>query len=151
MEKPQNRFHQGGASMPAKATPFTDPSEDNTAVVTERTSDTVNQVKDKVSDLGRTAADRIDDSRDAAAVGLERAASALHEKAESLPGGEKVSDFAHTAADKLNSTADYVREHDVRRMIGDVETIVKKNPGPSLLIAAALGFLVARAFSRNDS
>jgi ElaB/YqjD/DUF883 family membrane-anchored ribosome-binding protein len=136
--------------MPAKMTSFTEPSESKTATVSEKASDTINQAKDKVSDLGRAAADRIDDNRDAAASGLDRAASALHEKAESLPGGEKVTNFAHTAADKLNSTADYVREHDVRRMIGDVETIVKDNPGPSLLIAAALGFLVARAFSRND-
>ena len=61
-----------------------------------------------------------------------------------------ITNFAHATADKLNSTADNVRNHDVGRMIGDVETIVKDNPGPALLIAAALGFLVDRAFSRND-
>ena len=86
----------------------------------------------------------------AAAGGLEQAASALHDKAESLPGGEKVTGLAHATADKLSSTADYVREHDVNRMMADVETLVKNNPGPSLLAAAAIGFLVGRAFSSND-
>ena len=58
--------------------------------------------------------------------------------------------IAHATAEKISSTADYVREHDVKQMIGDVETLVKNNPGPSLLIAAVFGFLVARAFSNND-
>jgi hypothetical protein len=34
-------------------------------------------------------------------------------------------------------------------MLSDVEEIVKRNPGPSLLIAVALGFLIGRAF-RED-
>lgn len=113
-------------------------------------SSTATQVKDKVSEAGRTAADKIDEKRGAAAGGLEKAASALHEKAESLPGGEKVTSLAHATADKLSSTADYVRDHNVNRMMSDVETVVKNNPGPSLLVAAAVGFLVGRAFSSND-
>jgi hypothetical protein len=35
-------------------------------------------------------------------------------------------------------------------MIGDLETLVKKNPGPALLAAGVIGFLVGRAFSGND-
>lgn len=116
----------------------------------EKLSDTATQVKDKVSDLARTAAGKIDENRDATAGGLNKAAAALHENAESLPGGEKVANLAHATAEKLSSTADYVREHDVNRMMADVETLVKNNPGPSLLAAAVIGFLVGRAFSSND-
>ena len=136
--------------MPAKVTSFNEPAEGAASTVGEKISDTATQVKDKVANLGRTAADKIDENRDAAATGLEKAASALHEKADSLPGGEKVTSLAHATAEKLSSTADYVREHDVNKMMADVETLVKNNPGPSLLVAAALGFLVARAFSNND-
>ena len=136
--------------MPNKAMSFKDPVQDDSSTLGEKISDTATQVKDKVSDLGHTAADKIDENRDAAAGGLEKAASALHEKAASLPGGEKVSSLAHATAEKLSSTADYVRGHDVKRMMGDVETLVKNNPGPSLLAAVAVGFLVARAFARND-
>ena len=56
---------------------------------------------------------------------------------------------AHSAAEKLESTAGYIREHDVRAMLSDVGDMVKRNPGPSLLIAVAIGFLIGRAF-RED-
>jgi len=117
---------------------------------TENISETATQVKDRISDLGHKAAEKIDDSRDAAAGGLDTAATTLHEKAESLPGGEKVANVAHATAEKLTSTADYVREHDVSRMMSDVETLVKNNPAPSLLAAAAVGYLLGRAFTSND-
>jgi hypothetical protein len=35
-------------------------------------------------------------------------------------------------------------------MAADVEQLVKNNPGPSLVAAAVVGFLVGRAFSHND-
>ena len=122
----------------------------NKPTVGEKLSETAAQAKEKMADLGRTAADTIDENREAAASGLQKAASALHGKAESLPGGEKVSHLAHGAAEKLSSTAGYVREHDINRMMADVETLVKNNPGPSLLAAAVIGFLVGRAFSNNS-
>ena len=136
--------------MSNQSTSFSNPLADEPSTLGEQLSDTAAQVKDKVSDLGRTAVNTIDQNRDAAAGGLEKAASALHEKAESLPGGEKVSSLAHGAAEKLNSTAGYVREHNVNRMMADVETLVKNNPGPSILAAAVIGFLAGRAFSSND-
>jgi len=118
--------------------------------VGEKLSNTATQVKDKVSELGHAAKDKIDENRGAAASGLDKAAAALHGKADSIPGGENVTHFAHAAADKLSSTAEYVRGHDVNRMMSDVETLVKNNPGPSILVAAVIGFLVGRAFTSND-
>jgi ElaB/YqjD/DUF883 family membrane-anchored ribosome-binding protein len=116
----------------------------------DQLSGVASQAKEKISGMGRTAADKIDDNRDTVAGGLETAASSLHEKADSIPGGEKVTRIAHTAADKLSTTADYVRQHDVNSMMADVQELVKKNPGPALLVAAAAGYLVARAFSSRD-
>jgi ElaB/YqjD/DUF883 family membrane-anchored ribosome-binding protein len=107
------------------------------------------RVKEKTADLGHTAAEKLDDRRDTAASGLETAASAIHARADQLPGGETVSGLAHSAADKLTSTADYVRQNDVKDMLADLEQIVKKNPGPSLLAAAVVGFLVGRALSHD--
>jgi len=141
--------------MTNKSTTFpersTYPERSSDASLGDKISDTATQVKQKASDLGQMAADKIDNNRDAAATGLDKAASTLHEKAESLPGGEKVTSLAHATADKLSTTADYVRTHDVNRMMGDVETLVKNNPGPALLVAAAVGFLVARAFSSSSN
>jgi hypothetical protein len=39
----------------------------------------------------------------------------------------------------------YIRDHDVQAMIGDVENVVRRYPGRSLLIAAGVGFLLGRA------
>ena len=136
--------------MPIKTTTFPDRIADETSTLGDKISDTATQVKQKASDLGHMAADKIDDNREAAATGLDRVASAIHENADGLPGGEKVTSLAHATADKVSSTADYVRQHNVNRMMADVQTMVKNNPGPALLVAAALGFLVARAFSRGN-
>jgi hypothetical protein len=107
------------------------------------------RAKEKASDLGQTATDTIDSHRGTAASGLDTAASAIHARADQLPGGESVTGLAHSAADSLASTADYVRKNDVKDMLADVEQIVKKNPGPSLLAAVVVGFLVGRAFAHD--
>lgn len=107
------------------------------------------KTQEKATELGRGAAAKIDEKREPAAGALDNAAATLLEKAESLPGGETVASMAHTAAGKLTATADYVRQHDVKDMMRDVEEFVKSHPGQSLIAAAAVGFLVGRAF-RND-
>jgi ElaB/YqjD/DUF883 family membrane-anchored ribosome-binding protein len=122
---------------------------DTAQSVKDKVADAASTARQKVSDVGRQATDKIDEKRAPAADALQSAAATLHEKAEGLPGGETVKGVAHSAAEKLESTAGYIREHDVRAMLSDVEDIVKRNPGPSLLIAVAVGFLIGRAF-RED-
>jgi ElaB/YqjD/DUF883 family membrane-anchored ribosome-binding protein len=80
---------------------------------------------------------------------VETVASTIEERAESIPGGQKVKEVAQAAADRLSTTADYMRSHDARRMISDVETVVRNNPGPALVIAAVLGFMLGRTVVRN--
>jgi len=136
--------------MPNKAQSATNAASDKSWTVSDKLTDAAGEAKQKVSEFGRTAAKRVDESRSGAARGLEEAATLLDEKAESLPGGEKVTSLAHATADKLTSTADYVREHDVNQMMADVESVVKNNPGVSLLTAAVFGFLLGRAFTSRD-
>ena len=139
--------------MPAKAGTYTGDAgstlSDAAQNVKEKVSDAATAAKQKVSDAGRQATEQIDAKRGPAAEALESAASTIHEKAENLPGGETVKSVAHSAAEKLESTAGYIREHDVKAMLSDVEDMVRRNPGPSLLIAVAVGFLIGRAF-RED-
>ena len=118
--------------------------------VKDKITDAASEAKQKVSDLGRSAADKIDQNRESAASGLESAANTLRDKASSLPGGENVTALAQNAAEKLTNTADYVRTHDVNGMMSDLERLVKNNPGPSLVAAAAIGFLLGRTFTSND-
>lgn len=136
-------------TKPATVTSMSDTLSDTAQDIRDKVSDAASTAKQKVSAASRQATDKIDEKRAPAADALENAASSLHEKAEDLPGGETVRSVAHSAADKLESTASYIREHDVRSMLSDVEDVVKRNPGPSLLIAVAVGFLIGRAF-RED-
>ena len=99
--------------------------------VAERASSRASDIKESVSDMARTAS------------------SAVRDRADQLPGGQKVQEFAHAAANRLGTTADYVRSTDARRMRTDVERVVKNNPGPALVVAAALGFVIGRTFTRS--
>lgn len=112
-------------------------------------TDALGVSKGKAAEMGQKVADTIDQNRGAAASGMESAASMLRERADTLPGGEKVANAAHATANAVGAAADYVRENDLKTMMADVQQLVKNNPGPALLTAAALGFLIARTFSRD--
>jgi hypothetical protein len=99
--------------------------------------------------IGQRAAAAIDEKREAVARGIESAASSLHARAETLPGGENLARAAHGTAEAMEKTAEYVRDQDVEAMLSDVGNVVKRHPGAVLLAAAAVGFLLARALSRN--
>jgi ElaB/YqjD/DUF883 family membrane-anchored ribosome-binding protein len=126
--------------------------------VTDKVSDAASQAKDyvanaagqakeKMSEYGRVASEKIDQGRMSTASGLESAASSMRTAAQS--SGQAISEFGNTAAERLQSTAMYVREHSVGQMFGDVEEVVRRNPGPSLIAAAAVGFLLGAALRRD--
>jgi ElaB/YqjD/DUF883 family membrane-anchored ribosome-binding protein len=116
---------------------------------TSRAEDHGSQATSRTAEFGQRAAAAIDEKREAVARGFDSAASSLHAKAESLPGGEKIASAARTTAEAMEKTADYVRDQDVEGMISDAGQVLKKHPGAVLLTAAAVGFLLARALSRG--
>jgi ElaB/YqjD/DUF883 family membrane-anchored ribosome-binding protein len=116
----------------------------------ETLSDTLGKARDRAEEVSRNVQEKIDEQRRPAADRLESAASALHEKAGSLPGGEKVAGMAHGAANTMRATADYVRDHDVSEMASGVGSFVRRYPAQALLSAAAIGFLIGRSFRSDD-
>jgi hypothetical protein len=102
-----------------------------------------------LTDRARSAVAGMAPSRSTAADGLDTAANALEGSADDLPGGPTVRNFARATADRLSTTAEYVRTRDPKRMLADVETFVKSNPGPALVASAVFGFLLSRAMSRD--
>lgn len=102
-----------------------------------------------VAGAARNAAATVDESRSTAADGLDAVASALHDKAANLPGGGTLRNVARATADRLGTGAEYVRTHDARRMMDDVESFMKSHPAPALVVAAAFGFLLGRVLSRD--
>lgn len=103
-----------------------------------------NQAREKVSEFANRAAERLDAGREKTAGVLDKAGNSLQS------GVSKVTSAAHSAADRLQDAARYVREKNVRDMGDDLGQVVRRNPGPSLLIALATGFLLGQLFTRNN-
>jgi ElaB/YqjD/DUF883 family membrane-anchored ribosome-binding protein len=105
------------------------------------------QAREKVGELGRTAVEKLEQGRQAAAGTLHSTAASIRTGAQSSTQG--ITDVANKTADTMEQTAQYLREHDVRGMLGDMKQVVRRNPGPSLIAAAAVGFLLGSALRRD--
>lgn len=135
--------------MPTNNLPGDGSLSDMTETAAQRVTQATQDTRAAASDMARAAGARVEEGRIGAANQLEGAASAVRQRADELPGGPRVQQFAHRAADSLTHTADYLRTADSRRVRGDVETLVRDNPGPALLVAGVFGFLLGRALTRN--
>jgi ElaB/YqjD/DUF883 family membrane-anchored ribosome-binding protein len=107
-------------------------------------SDVAGNVQDKVADLSRQAVEGINSSRSTAAAALGTTATRVH------AGADQFASAAHAAANKMQTTADYVRDTDLKTMGSDVTDFAKRYPGQALAIAGVFGFVLARLLSRND-
>ena len=135
--------------MPNKTTQGSNPTTADVSTAARDIAERARNAASSAADAAGDAAAALDEKRSTAADGLDTAASALYDRADDLPGGETVRNVARATADRLSTGADYVRSHDAKRMMADVESFVKSNPGPALAIAAAFGFLLGRALSRD--
>jgi len=115
----------------------------------ERIEKTAGDMAQKAKETGDAVKDKLANARSASANTLDRAASRLREKAESIPGGDTTSEYARTFADKMEATADYIRRSDFQGMKMDAENCIRRHPGQSLLAAIAAGFLLGRAMRRR--
>ena len=110
----------------------------------ESVADAAARAKDQAAKYGQKAMEAVESSRESAASTLDSAAAGIRSKAESLPGGPQVGQFANQAADKLGATAQYLREHEVKDMMSEVESFIKAHPTQALLGAVVVGFLAGR-------
>ena len=102
--------------MASRNTPIDRSVADKTASFGKELAERANEAKDSLSDMARTATTKVVEGRSMAADRLDSVASAVQERVDELPGGQRVKEFASAAADRLSTTADYVRTHDAKRM-----------------------------------
>jgi len=115
----------------------------------DRAAELASKLKDKASQVTSTVSDAVGRQRDNVAGGLDRVASTIHEKAGSLPlVGQKAANAANTLADGMESTASYLRDHDLKDMGDSMAGIYRKYPLQSLLSVVGIGFLVGRALRK---
>jgi hypothetical protein len=63
----------------------------------------------------------------------------------------RVNAAAHAAVGKLSEGAEYVRQRDVRGMVSDATSVIRRNPAPVVIVAGLVGFFVGRAVTINSS
>jgi|SRR5215469_486644 len=112
----------------------------------EELKGTVDDVKEQLAASGKRTVDQLDAQREPAAKTLENAARRLQEGGVSAA----TSRAASTTADKLQTTADYIREKDIRTMMDDVQGVVRRHPGVVLALGAAAGLLMWKAISGRN-
>src|SRR5262245_14332117 len=117
----------------------------NASDVKDRIVDTASKMKDKVGQMADTASKTLDQQRQNAADTIGRAASAVHENADKMPGGHKVANLTHSVADGMESTASYLKRHDLAEMGKDLMDVCRRYPTQSLVAALAVGFLIGRS------
>jgi len=114
-----------------------------------RISDMASKAKDKAGQAAAAVSEEIGHQRENVAESLGRVASAMHENADCVPGGTRAANLTHSVAKGIDSTASYLRDHDLKQMGKDVTNICRRYPAQSVLAAMAVGFLLGRSARRR--
>jgi ElaB/YqjD/DUF883 family membrane-anchored ribosome-binding protein len=95
--------------------------------VSRRAGEIESDVRSQISDTARTVKDAIDETRRTASKSIKTAASAVRDTANEL----------HLGRDDFN------------RIARDFTTVIRNNPGPALLVATAVGFVLGRSMTHD--
>ncbi|MHB1870757.1 MAG: hypothetical protein ACYCT1_07880 [Steroidobacteraceae bacterium] len=115
----------------------------------EQLTDAAARGKSRASNEEHSTAGKAEGMRDGIADSFDRAATSAHAKAQSEPAGPRGRRAAQAAANTLAHTAEYIRKSDAASVMADAKRLVKDNPGIAMLGAAIIGFVLARAWSRD--
>lgn len=114
---------------------------------TAETGSLQNQAQDVLNQTKETARAVAGEQQRAAAGGLSQFASALRKAAREMnDGGQppQIARFAESAAEGLERFSGSLREKDLNRLAGDVESFARRQPVAFFGAAMAAGFLAVR-------
>jgi ElaB/YqjD/DUF883 family membrane-anchored ribosome-binding protein len=80
---------------------------------------------------------------------LRQAAETLHGKAEGNQMPREAANFSSHATAWLHNSADYIEGMEPKKIKDDITERVRRNPGKSLLVAAAAGLILGAIFRRK--
>jgi|CZKS01.1.fsa_nt_gi hypothetical protein len=114
-----------------------------------RAGATLSRAQERVKDFGLAAAEKLDEAREGTADALENAACSV--RTTGRAGAKTIETMSENAAGNLDSTAAYMRDHDLGGMLSNLRQVIVRNPTAFLVLAAGIGFLVGSGFRRNNS
>jgi gas vesicle protein len=102
-------------------------------------------VKDRATAVAGQAAERADAATTTVGTKMQDAAQMLREKA---PAEGTLGTAADATAHTLERAGSYLQQQDLTGMRSDLESIIRRHPTESLLVAFGVGFLLARSSRR---
>ncbi|HEV7702866.1 MAG TPA: hypothetical protein VGO46_01185 [Gemmatimonadaceae bacterium] len=117
------------------------------------------EVHDRVEESAETIRERAVQLKTQLADKLETGAGRLRQRATDTAKiddaialtKERVADASDRVATGMERSADWLRNANLSSMQQKLERQVRENPGRTLLIAGAIGYLVGRAFKGKDA
>lgn len=119
-------------------------SNDSSQSAADAATGMMEQGKQKAGEMADMAHTRADQGMDKAASAMDKGAEMLRERGEQQGG--TMAQVAGTAADAMESAGSYLHNTDTGEMMDQLEAYIRQNPTQSLLIAAGVGFVLAKAF-----
>jgi len=115
--------------------------------VSDQTNKMASSALHSAENAGSYVSHRADDARHAMGTGIKSMGESLKSAA---PEG-MMHDAACSLAGSLESTGRYLEDHGLTAMTEDLTSVIKRNPIPSVFIAAGIGFLLAKACTSSRS
>jgi hypothetical protein len=115
--------------------------------VSEQANKMASSAMHSAENAGQYVGHRAEDARHAVGSSIKSVAESIKSAA---PEG-MMHDAACSLATSLESTGKYIDEHGINAMTEDLTNVIKRNPLPSVLIAAGVGFLLAKACTSSRS
>jgi len=119
-----------------------DHARDTVSHIADQAREGAATVTEKAKEAGTTVANKADEMAGRVGSGLETAADTIRDNA---PNSGMLGSAASTVADTLERGGKYLEAEGLSGLAGDVTEMIKRNPIPALLVAVAVGVLIARA------
>jgi hypothetical protein len=116
---------------------------------TSKISAGLDRAQERMEELRQTSGQALDGARHETAAALENAASSI--RSTGRYGAETVEGLSESAAGRLDSTAAYVRSHDLGGALINLRQVISRHPTGFLFLAAGIGFLAGSAVQRSKS
>jgi hypothetical protein len=113
---------------------------------TDQGRDPAGAFADTARDLTKTAVDKVDDAAGMVGEGLTSLARNVRDRA---PHEGVLGSAAGAVASGIESTGRYLKDEGLSGMADDAVNLIRNHPIPALLVGVGLGFLLARALSRD--
>jgi hypothetical protein len=121
-------------------------NQDGGTNVGQKTQEIASNVATKAQDVASGMAHKASEAISSVGSGMTSLASTIREKG---PREGMLGSAAGTVAGSLQTGGEYLRDHSVGDMLGDVTALVRRFPISSLLVGFGVGFLMARMTSRG--